>query len=93
MTAKPQIEIQYCTGCHWLLRGAWFAQELLSTFEKELGSVSLVPDSTGGVFEIRMDGNTIWSRKVEGRFPEIKEIKQKVRDIVAPSRDLGHVDS
>lgn len=92
MGEKLNVEIEYCTGCHWLLRAAWFAQELLSTFEQELGSVALIPDDTGGVFEIRGNGKTIWSRKAEGRFPELKEIKQKIRDIVAPGRDLGHID-
>ena len=68
-------------------------QELLSTFAEELGSVTLIPDATGGVFEIRLDGKLIWSRKNEGRFPEMKELKQLVRDAVAPGRDLGHVDT
>jgi len=68
-------------------------QELLSTFAEELGSLTLVPDSTGGVFEVRVDGKMIWSRGEQGRFPEIKELKQLVRDAVAPGRDLGHVDA
>lgn len=68
-------------------------QELLSTFAAELGSVTLIPDETGGVFEVRIDGALIWSRAEAGRFPEIKELKQLVRDQVAPERDLGHVDS
>ncbi len=67
-------------------------QELLSTFAEKLGSVTLIPDSTGGVFEIRIDGKLIWSRAEAGRFPEIKELKQMVRDTVAPERDLGHVE-
>jgi selT/selW/selH-like putative selenoprotein len=59
----------------------------------ELGYlVTLIPDDTGGVFEIRIDGRLLWSRGERGRFPEIKELKQMVRDEVAPSRDLGHVD-
>ncbi len=68
------------------------AQELLTTFAEELGSVTLVPDGTGGVFEIRVDEELVWSRKEQGGFPEIKELKQLVRDKVAPERDLGHVD-
>jgi selenoprotein W-related protein len=68
-------------------------QELLSTFAEELGSVTLIPDDMGGVFEVRIDGKLIWSRKDQGRFPEIKELKQMVRDQVAPDRDLGHVDT
>jgi len=87
-----RIEIEYCTGCRWLTRAAWVAQELLSTFEGELGEVALKPGGTGGVFEIRLNDNTIWSRKKEGRFPEIKELKQLIRDAIAPGRDLGHVD-
>ena len=55
-------------------------QELLSTFAEELGSLTLVPDDTGGVFEVRVDGQMLWSRADEGRFPEIKELKQLVRD-------------
>jgi selenoprotein W-related protein len=68
-------------------------QELLSTFAEELGSLTLVPDDTGGVFEVRVDGKMLWSRADEGRFPEIKELKQLVRDRIAPERDLGHVEA
>jgi selenoprotein W-related protein len=74
------------------MRAAWFAQELLSTFEQELAAVTLVPDATGGVFDIYVDEQLIWSRADQHRFPEPKEIKQAVRDIVAPGRDLGHID-
>ena len=91
MPGKPRIEIEYCTQCRWLLRAAWMAQELLTTFEAELGEVALMPGE-GGVFEVRANGATVWSRHERGRFPEIKELKQLVRDIVAPERDLGHVD-
>ena len=87
----PRIEIEYCTQCRWLLRAAWMAQELLTTFEQEIGEVALRP-GTGGVFEVRTDGATVWSRKAEGRFPDIKELKQRVRDQVAPGRPLGHSD-
>ena len=90
-TAKPSVTIQYCRQCHWLLRAAWMAQEILSTFEEEVGGVTLVP-GTGGVFVVSVGGTTVWSRKDEGRFPEIAELKQRVRDEVAPERDLGHVD-
>ncbi|MDD3652177.1 SelT/SelW/SelH family protein [Immundisolibacter sp.] len=86
-----RVTITYCTQCRWLLRAAWMAQELLSSFEDELGEVALRP-GRGGVFEITVDGLSVWSRAAEGRFPDIKELKQRVRDRVAPGRDLGHVD-
>lgn len=89
--AVSRIEIEYCTGCRWMLRAAWMAQELLTTFEADLREVALQPGS-GGVFEVRVDGETVWSRKGEGRFPEMKELKQRVRDRIDPERSLGHSD-
>ncbi len=85
------ITIAYCTRCNWLLRSAWMAQELLSTFGQDLGSVALVP-GTGGIFEIRLDGELIWERRRDGGFPDVKALKQMVRDRIDPGRDLGHVD-
>jgi selenoprotein W-related protein len=92
MPKTPTVEITYCRLCGWGLRAAWMAQELLATFAEELGSVTLTPDVTGGVFEVRLDDKLVWSRKEKGRFPDIKELKQLVRDHVAPDRSLGHVD-
>ncbi len=91
MARTPRVEIEYCTQCRWLLRAGWTAQELLTTFQEELGEVALIP-GTGGVFEVRIDDAVVWSRAGEGRFPELKELKQRVRDVVAPERALGHSD-
>lgn len=87
----PRITITYCTQCHWLLRAAWMAQELLSTFGTDLGAVVLEPDS-GGVFRIRYNALLLWDRTVDGGFPDAKVLKQRVRDQLDPARDLGHVD-
>lgn len=89
--ASPRVEIVYCRQCRWLLRAAWLAQELLSTFDAELGEVALVP-GTGGVFEVKLDGESLFSRALEQRFPEAAELKQRVRDKIDPERDLGHID-
>ncbi len=88
---KPRVEIEYCSQCRFILRAGWVAQELLSTFMDELGEVALLP-GTGGVFEVRLNGETIFSRKAEGRFPESKELKQLIRNRIAPDKDLGHSD-
>ena len=89
--AGPALSIEYCTGCNWLLRAAWLAQEALQTFGRDLGQVALVPGG-GGIFEIRLDGETLWERRRDGGFPEAKELKQRIRDRIDPARDLGHVD-
>lgn len=87
----PRIEIEYCTQCRWLLRAGWTAQELLTTFQDEIGQVCLQPGS-GGIFEVRIGEDIVWSRSKQERFPEMKELKQLVRDRIAPERDLGHSD-
>ena len=57
---------------------------LVSDLREKLGS---------RCFEVRLDGDTIWSREAEGRFPDLKELKQLVRDRVAPDKQLGHSDA
>ncbi len=88
---RPAVRIHYCDQCGWMLRAAWMAQELLTTFRGHIGSVTLQP-GTGGVFEVRVDDFLIWSRARDGGFPEITLLKQRVRDIVAPDMPLGHAD-
>jgi len=73
------------------LRSSWIAQEILTTFDEELSEVSLRP-ATGGIFEIRVNNQIIWSLQDKGRFPDIKEIKKLVRDEIAPEKSLGHTD-
>ena len=90
-TGKPRVTIIYCTQCNWLLRAAWMAQELLSTFGQGIGEVALVP-ATGGAFSIIVDDATIWERKADGGFPDVKALKQRVRDRLDAGRDLGHLD-
>ena len=87
---SPHVLIEYCTGCRWLLRASWTAQELLTTFEKELSTVSLSPSDLGGRFRVIVDGETVHDRKQDGGFIELKELKQRVRDHISPERDLGH---
>lgn len=73
------------------MRSTWMAQELLTTFDGDIEELSLQP-GIGGIFEIIANGHIIWSRKDMGRFPEITELKQRVRDVIAPDKDLGCID-
>jgi selenoprotein W-related protein len=85
------VEIEYCTQCRWLLRAAWMAQELLITFEGDIAALTLKP-GTGGIFEVRLNNEILFSRKQAERFPESKELKQLIRDVIDPLRPLGHSD-
>ena len=89
---KPRLEIRYCPQCGWLLRAAWLAQEALTTFRDELTEVALIPGAVGQ-FEITLDATTtLWERKRDAGFPDAAELKRRIRDVVSPSRDLGHVE-
>jgi selenoprotein W-related protein len=90
---KPTITIEYCPKCHWLLRAAYMSQEFLTTFEGDIKAVTLQPSLVNGDYKISIDDKKIFDRKEFGGFPEIKELKQLVRDIVAPGKSLGHTDT
>ncbi len=87
--ASPRIEIHYCTQCRFMLRAAYLAQELLTSFEKELGEVALVPGS-GGIFEVRLDGETLATNRETKVMPEAGEVKLLLRDRLAAERSIGH---
>ncbi|KAF2273727.1 seleno protein domain-containing protein [Westerdykella ornata] len=98
----PRVAITYCTQCRWMLRAAYFGQELLSTFGNQIGEIALIP-ATGGLFKVELaykpqENDTevrqvlLWDRKAEGGFPETKVLKQRVRDYIDPAKDLGHSD-
>ncbi len=89
---KPSVSIEYCPKCGWMLRAAYMAQELLTTFSDDVHGVLLQPSEVSGSYIVSVDGKVIFNRRDEGRFPEIKELKQLVRDVVNPEKSLGHSD-
>jgi selenoprotein W-related protein len=88
---QPRVEIHFCPKCRWQARATWIAQELLTTFEDAIGEIALIPSSSG-TFDVSLGGELIFSRSTSGRFPEPKELKQEIRDRIAPGQDLGHSD-
>lgn len=89
---KPTITIEYCPQCGWMLRAAYMAQELLTTFTDDLKSVALQPSEIAGRYTIYLNDAIVFDRKDAGHFPEVKELKQLIRDIVNPAKSLGHSD-
>ncbi len=90
-----RVVITYCTQCKWQLRAMWYAGELLQTFDAEVNEIALRP-ATGGMFRVEVSvGGTetaVWNRKRDGGFPEITELKRRIRDLVAPEKSLGHTE-
>eukprot|EP00004_Rigifila_ramosa_P001347 TRINITY_DN11288_c0_g1_i1.p3 TRINITY_DN11288_c0_g1~~TRINITY_DN11288_c0_g1_i1.p3 ORF type:complete len:122 (-),score=25.12 TRINITY_DN11288_c0_g1_i1:16-381(-) len=100
----PRVAIEYCVGCKWMMRAAWMAQELLTTFEADISEVALQPDhSKAGVFRVWLtfvptggaqpdppETQLVWDRAAENGFPELKVLKQRLRDVLTPGKSLGH---
>ncbi|KEI41036.1 uncharacterized protein L969DRAFT_86289 [Mixia osmundae IAM 14324] len=69
-----------------------------------LAAVTIIPRSasdTAGRWRVWLytqngqreeDVKLVWDRKTEGGFGEMKELKQRVRDLIAPGKSLGHSD-
>ena len=92
-TKGARVVISYCPGCKWLLRSAYFAQELLTTFDGgELREVALSPAPVAGTWTVSIDEQVVWDRKADGGFPEAKELKKRLRDQIDPDRDMWHLD-
>ncbi len=89
---KSTITTQYCPKCNWLLRAAYTAQELLTTFVDDIKAVQLRPSETAGIYAIFINDNLIFDRKEAGHFIEMKVLKQLIRDVVNPIKSLGHAD-
>lgn len=84
-----RVEITYCRKCRFMLRAAWLAQELLTTFEEDLTEVAIKPGS-GGIFEVALDGEVIATNRETKQMPDPVEVKRAVRDRIDPDRKIGH---
>jgi selenoprotein W-related protein len=92
VSTRPRVEIRYCVRCRFLPRATWLAQELLTTFAEELGQVALVPGEVGA-FQVFVGERRVWCRREDGGFPELAELKRRVRDLAAPGKSLGHSEA
>ncbi|KAJ9096353.1 hypothetical protein QFC21_005174 [Naganishia friedmannii] len=96
----PAIFIEYCDGCRWAPRASWTATELFLTFPSPaITSITLTPAvEHPGRFRVWLklpnegEAQLMWDRKVEGGFPELKLLKQRIRNVIQPKQSLGHSD-
>ncbi|KAA1466153.1 hypothetical protein DENSPDRAFT_830903 [Dentipellis sp. KUC8613] len=101
-SSTPNVYIEFCDRCRWLHRATWTSTELFLTFPAPaLKSITIIPlnsEETAGRFRVWLtvgqerNSVLIWDRKIEGKFPEMKELKQRIRDEIQPGKSLGHSD-
>lgn len=90
--SKPRVVVEYCARCGFMLRAAWVAQELLKTFEEDLAEVALRPGE-GGIFAVSLDALLLFSNKAEGRFPEMRELRERLAQALGSDKRFGHRDA
>lgn len=90
---KRSVTVEYCSKCKFMMRSAWIAQELLQTFEGDIDEAVLKPSEVPGIWRIYANGQQVWDRKTERGLPELKDLKRRVRDVIAPGKDLGHAET
>ena len=73
------ISIEYCTSWGYLKRAVALGEKLLD--EHKVNKLILIP-SSGGVFEVAVNGETIFSKKELDRFPEENEVEDNIRELI-----------
>jgi selenoprotein W-related protein len=74
------LEITYCQPCGHQPRAVELVNQLLAEYGMPLNkklTVALKP-ADSGIFDVVLDGQLIFSRKQEGRFPTVDEIKKQI---------------
>ena len=61
-------------------KAASFAEELFNHFNRNIAKMELIP-STGGAFEVTLNGNKIYSKLDTGIFPDTEEMINKIESI------------
>ena len=72
-----KIRIEYCTARNYTPKAVSLADKILENLKTRVASLELIP-SGGGVFEVFKDGEKIFSKKQQGRFPEWSEIRRSL---------------
>ena len=79
----PRLEIEYCAQCRWLLRAAWMAQELLTTFENGIGEMAGIDPPSD--FHVASGADSIFCVR-RPAAERIRVVLQKMkRDVKSPS--------
>lgn len=77
MSESFSLSIKYCVECDYQPQAVELTEHLLSTYQRRIRELTLLPDERG-VFEVRVDGELIFSKRVMGRFPTMTEIDTEI---------------
>ena len=72
------ISIKYCTSWEYYSQALRLREELQNKFNADVEII----EGSGGVFEVDMNGNNIFSKKELGRFPNDKEVIDLIEEVI-----------
>ena len=74
-----KIRIEYCTSWGYISRAVALTQTLLNEHKNNIEELTIIP-SSGGVYEISLNDELLFSKKELDRFPEDDEAENIIRD-------------
>ena len=72
-----EVKIEFCMMWNYAPKAASFAEDLFNHFRKDITKLELIP-SSGGVFEVTVNGEKIYSKAETGVFPKSPDIIAKM---------------
>lgn len=78
---KNKLSIEYCTSWAYLGRAVALARTILTEHKDSFEELKLIP-SHGGVLEVVLNDELVWSKKELDRYPEKGEVEEIVKNKV-----------
>lgn len=78
-----KVSIEFCMQCNYAPKAASLAEKMLTYFREHDGTVEnvlLIP-SSGGAFEVTVNGDQIYSKLEKGKFPEPQSIIEEMESM------------
>lgn len=79
---KNVVTIEYCTSWGYLGRAVALTRTLLNEHTNTIEKVEIVPGS-GGIYDVKLDGEMIFSKTELSRYPEKDEIEDIIKEKLA----------
>lgn len=79
---KNILLIEYCTGWGYLGRAVALARSILNEHKNNISELKLIP-SSGGVLEVTLNDELVFSKRELNRYPEKNEIEEIIKNKLA----------
>ncbi len=76
---KNILSIEYCSAWGYLGRAVALTRSVLNEHKNDISQLTLIP-SSGGVFEIILNEELVFSKKELERFPEKHEAEEIIKN-------------